>query len=238
MITKRQLQAKYLISGHIELLSGMRIGGSATPMSIGLPDLTVIRNPLDQKPYIPGSSLKGKMRSLIEQNNGWIGKSKGSNIQNGPYDLADQPISRLFGFVNMNSEENETAASRLIVRDCPLINSEKFHHTDLLYTESKVEVVIDRVTSQANPRTMERVPRGAIFSTEFVLNIFEGDNLEESLNLIKEGMRLLENDYLGSSGSRGYGQMEFKNVRIQRRAASYYKEGQSPEESQTFSWHI
>ena len=85
-----------------------------------------------------------------------------------------------------------------------------FSNTDLPFTESKTEVNIDRITAKANPRTFERVPAGALFKLEMVLNIFEGENEDDLKNTLKQGITLLHDDYLGGNGSRGYGQVEIK----------------------------
>lgn len=82
-----------------------------------------------------------------------------------------------------------------------------------MYTESKTEVNINRITAEPNPRTFERVPAGAKFNLEMVLNIFDGDNEDELRNTIKDAIRLLEDDYLGGNGSRGYGQVVFKEMK-------------------------
>jgi CRISPR-associated protein Csm3 len=101
--------------------------------------------------------------------------------------------------------------SRLIVRDAELdIKACDFSNTDLPYTESKTEVAIDRVTAKANPRTFERVPAGAKFNLNMVLNIFEGEDEEALKATLDQAIELLQDDYLGGHGSRGYGQVEIK----------------------------
>jgi CRISPR-associated protein Csm3 len=92
-------------------------------------------------------------------------------------------------------------------------NEKLFRNTDLLYTESKTEANIDRVTSAANPRTYERVPAGAQFELNMVLNVFDTDDEAELKKLLDQAIALLHDDYLGGSGSRGYGQvlLEFKD---------------------------
>ena len=98
-------------------------------------------------------------------------------------------------------------------RQSLLTPDEKFSNTDMPYTETKTEVVIDRITSGAMPRQIERVPAGAEFSLSMVLNIFDLDNNEnELIEALKLSMKLLEDDYLGGNGSRGYGQIAFRDV--------------------------
>ena len=214
-----QLVKKIKINTTIELLTGLHIGGSKESVEIGGIDLPVIKIATkDNQPYIPGSSLKGKMRCLLEQVNGIsvigeAGKDKGK-------------IKKLFGFALGN---NNTQPSRLIVRDAMLTAEskkelEECSNLDMPLTESKFENSIDRVKGAAkDPRQIERVPAGAIFGAEFIINVFEDKedktvdsktllSEEELLDLFIEGLRLLEKDYLGGSGSRGYGQIKFGNL--------------------------
>jgi CRISPR-associated protein Csm3 len=115
---------------------------------------------------------------------------------------------KLFG---ISGDTDSSHASRLIVRDADLdIKSADFSNTDLPYTESKTEVAIDRVTAKANPRTFERVPAGAKFKLNMVLNIFEGENENALKATLKQAIALLHDDYLGGHGSRGYGQVKIE----------------------------
>lgn len=203
MNTFKTLVKKVIYTGTITLKTGLHIGGSNTALNIGGPDKFVVRNPINNQPYIPGSSLKGKMRSLVEIVNGCVsinekGEVKASNDPN-------SVSGSLFG-VATNNKNNKP--SRLIVRDAELLNAEKLGNTDLLYTESKTENSVDRVTASATPRTFERVPAGAQFKLNMVLNIFEGEDEVQLKATLKQAIELLEDDYLGGHGSRGYGQIE------------------------------
>lgn len=195
-----KLKKKIIYTGTIVLKTGLHIGGTNTALNIGGPDKFVVRNPITQLPYIPGSSLKGKMRSLIELA---YGETDNGDVTKDPNTKA----GKLFG-VASEININNGHPSRIIVRDGELKNPEELSNTDLLYTESKTEVTINRITAKANPRTFERVPAGAKFNLEMVLNIFDGDNEDELRNTIKAAIRLLEDDYLGGNGSRGYGQVK------------------------------
>ena len=211
-----KLIEKRVYSGTIEALSGIHIGGTNASMNIGGPDKFVVRNPLDNIPYIPGSSIKGKLRSLLELRYGLCTVDTAGKA--GPSQDPNSQSGKLFGVAG--KENDQKRPSRVIFRDCPLIiNNDKndygdkgidFSQTDLPYTESKTEVSIDRVTSAANPRTFERVPAGAKFRFEMVLNVFEGEDADELERLLQEAMALLHNDYLGGSGSRGYGQVKIE----------------------------
>lgn len=197
-----KLVKKIIYTGTITLKTGLHIGGTNAALNIGGPDKFVVRNPINNVPYIPGSSLKGKMRALVEIAKGCISDGKASND---PKSISGE----LFG-VATGREDNRP--SRLIVRDAELDLSkpEMFDNTDLPYTESKTEVAIDRITAKANPRTFERVPAGAKFKLNMVLNIFEGENEQRLKETLQLAIRLLQDDYLGGHGSRGYGQVEIK----------------------------
>ena len=194
-----KLEKKIIYTGTIELLTGLHIGGTNAALNIGGPDKFVVRNPITNVPYIPGSSLKGKMRALVEIANGETNGGKPTN----------NPNSKAGALFGISGDSDNSKPSRLIVRDAEmdLSNAEMFANTDLPYTESKTEVAIDRVTSKANPRTFERVPAGAKFKLNMVLNIFEGEDETDLKNTLNQAIKLLEDDYLGGHGSRGYGQV-------------------------------
>ena len=211
-----KLIKKILISGSIEAKTGLHIGGSDVGLSIGGADSPVIRDPITNVPYIPGSSIKGKMRSLLEKVTPGIEYNKkvgNARIHQCQVEKEEDVclLCRLFGLPA--EEKNANTPQRLIVRDA-MMNSEwvdkllKSKNTDMPYTEVKTEVVIDRVTSAATPRQIERVPAGAVFGLEMILNIYDGDNEAELRNLVEEGRRLVNDDYLGGSGTRGYGKVE------------------------------
>lgn len=199
----KQLVKKIKINTTIELVTGLHIGGSGDNVEIGGIDNPVIKIATkDNQPYIPGSSLKGKMRCLLEQ-------IAGSSKVGG-----DNEINNLFGFSNANMP------SKLIVRDAMLQEtSAKLlrdnDNLDMPYTEGKWENVIDRVKGTAeHPRQTERIPAGVFFDVEFVINVWDTDGDGKSLlDLLKKGINALENDYLGGSGSRGYGQIKFGELK-------------------------
>lgn len=206
----RQLVKKIKIESTITLLTGLHIGGSTENVEIGGIDNPVIKLATRKnQPYIPGSSLKGKMRCLLEQAAG------------APNVGLDNAVNNLFG-ISENSKLNitENRPSKVIVRDAMLTEeSEKIlrgsDNLDMPYTESKWENVIDRIAGVAeHPRQSERVPAGAVFNVEFIINVWDDDNETSLLELFNRGIRLLENDYLGGSGSRGYGQIKFGEMKM------------------------
>jgi CRISPR-associated protein Csm3 len=225
IFNKMKLTKKIKFEGTIEALTGLHIGGTNSAMAIGGPDKTVVRNPVDNKPYIPGSSLKGKMRALIEISDGTIGYDEKSRyVKNVSSQEPDHLSAKIFG--TAKSGVDAQRPSKLIVRDGILLSKDEiFTNTDLPYSESKTEVVIDRITSAANPRQLERVPAGAEFKLDMILNIFDGDDEAELINGVLRGLKLVQDDYLGGSGSRGSGQVIFKNLKIEERPVSYYTDG-------------
>ena len=203
-----KLERKIFIQGDIEAVTGLHIGGSSVGLTIGGAEEIVVRNSLTNEPYIPGSSLKGKMRSLVEKT-----LIPGNITDGNPCKCGECVVCRLFG--SAPEAKNIPNQTRLIVRDCPLTKEsaeqlEQAPETDMPMTEVKTEVSIDRITSVANPRTFERVPAGARFKLEMVLNIYEKDDEKELLNTLMTGMKLVQDDYLGGQGTRGYGRIAIK----------------------------
>ena len=210
-------------TGEMEIVSGLAIRGAGNDLNIGGADSEVIKNPITKTPYIPGSSLKGKMRSLLELKYGRREKDikkEGKIIKEGKKD-GDKPcgcgrkdcfICTIFG-AHMNPGA-DSAPTRIIVRDCNLTKAslELIENLPLDggFLEEKSENIINRNDGTAgSPRTMERVPAGLKFEVEIILQIFEGDSEQDMKERVEEGLRLLENSYLGGSGSRGYGQVKF-----------------------------
>ena len=204
----KQLVKKIKINTSITLITGLHIGGNSENVEIGGIDNPVIK--LASKgdvPYIPGSSLKGKMRCLLEQAAG------------APKVGLDEKVNNLFGITESKAINTSNQPSKIIVRDAMLSDGSKkmlldCDNLDMPYTENKFENVIDRVKGIAqHPRQTERVPAGAEFNAEFVINVWDDDDEQELLALFGKGIRLLENDYLGGSGSRGYGQIKFGEMK-------------------------
>ena len=200
------------LSGKIVLKTGLHIGAGSDEIHIGGIDNPVVKDPVTGWPYIPGSSLKGKIRSLLEWSTGRV-KKEGEPWWNSD---EDDPIVRIFGN-GKNIKDYKGGPTRVSFVDCFM---DKDQAKDFIgkgiLTESKTEVSINRITSKANPRTMERVPAGAEFEFELTYRVFDmGDNGsadEENFKLLLAGLRLLEYDALGGSGSRGYGRIEFEGL--------------------------
>ena len=173
-----------LLEGKLICVTGLHIGGGDNGMHIGGTDNPVIKKVgAVSEPYIPGSSLKGKIRSLLEL-------YKGGNE-------FDSELAQLFGKKAKDNDNKHitSAVGRLSFWDCFL-----------------TEEWIDRASGTAqHPRNTERVISGSEFDFKLTIKDFEGDNFE---NLILTGLKLLELDSLGGSGSRGYGKVRFENLTI------------------------
>lgn len=208
------LESVYRLDFEIELLTGLHIGGSTDTFDIGGADSTVIKNPLTHEPYIPGSSIKGKLRSLLTQKYGKVSlKNKDPEMV-----LEKDEIRCLFEPV---STSDELKVSRCIFRDAYLTDESKKElqkHLGLgTFTEIKAENSIDLLKgTAANPRFIERVPRGAKFNGEIILQIYEGDNTEQLKEVINEALKMLELNYLGGSGTRGYGRVDIHSQDFQK----------------------
>lgn len=227
-----------VIKGKIILLSGLHIGGSEQGMQIGGIDNAVIRNMVTGLPYIPGSSLKGKMRFLLEHFYNLVDKKDNGAIPKFWKDGVHS-VSKIFGLMPDTKNEIEKTGqklpadlypTRVIFRDTQIIGAyldfqekkpnefkdiEQFKENfNNLFSEEKTEVAIDRLTGTAKDkalRTIERVPAGSVFEFEIVLRQFLAED-KDDLTIIKEGLKLLENDSIGGSGSRGSGRFRFMDL--------------------------
>lgn len=210
--------------------SGLHIGGSQDELAIGGSDNPVIKNPASRKPYIPGSSLKGKMRGELEKQLGRFGRDGVPDGDN-PCGCAknDCPICRVFG-AHMNTR-SELGPSRIIVRDGELAGS--FH------IENKTENVINRRGGAAqHPRTNERVAAGAEFAMSVVLQVFDADadfryaDLDDAERagdealqaVVADALRLVGMTGLGGGISRGSGAVSFRDFEMDGEAWTLWQE--------------
>lgn len=193
------MYGKIIISCNLKVLTGMHIGGSSAFSAIGAVDSPVITDSVSGMPIIPGSSLKGKMRTLL---------SRSLSKDNVQCKINDDNIKvkRLFGATD------PVIYSRLQFSDCFLKNRDELPEHKV--TEIKTENNIDRVTSVANPRQIERVVSGAIFSVNITYDIIEENELYDDMKSIAQAMKLLQLDYLGGHGTRGSGRISFSNITI------------------------
>ncbi len=209
------------VKATLRCLSGLHIGAGDTEMHIGGIDNTVVRNPITQRPYIPGSSLKGKVRSLLEWRSGFV--------QENPLGWADYErtksdevlaILRLFGAGGGDQLTLEQARlvgpSRVSFWDVAINDKwiSEVEEDNLLPTEAKSENSINRISGTApNPRYTERVVAGAAFDFRVTVKVLDSDG-EELLRTLLSGLKLLELDSLGGSGSRGYGKVRLESLTI------------------------
>ena len=247
------LMGKVVLSAEMVALTGIRVGAAASGLDIGGVDQPVLRDPVTGRRYIPGSSLKGKLRSLLT-------KAHGLRLEQ----LVRRPVEVWLHWCTDEAAYRQckvcptfgqfpsgpggarfdfVSPTRLIARDARLapelqviedgrVTRKPWREvdTDLPYSEVKVEVALDVVTAASNPRQMERVPPGAIFETELLFTVFrpdgqgiQKDTEQERLREVIAAMRLLEDDYLGSSGTRGYGKVKFQKIRLFWRSLEYYR---------------
>ncbi len=233
-----KLRAKVVIEGELNVLTGLHVGSAAAEFQIGSVDSPVVRDPISNKPYIPGSSLKGKLRSLLEAAEGLKAeRSGGTNVKR--HECKDRPralrctVCRLFGSTGKKEEGSEGTnhPARLAVSDL-LLTGESFAElrdidTGLMYTEWKFENTLDRVTSAAMPRQIERVPAGSAFGFRLVYDDREdAERLDEDMRNLTRAMSLLEDDALGGHGSRGYGRVGFAAIRRSHRPVEMYGSGE------------
>lgn len=245
--TELKLIGKLILEGELQCETGLHIGAGKGSLEIGGADNPVVKDAFGL-PYIPGSSLRGKLRSLLEQSSGvavpselvYLSKRKGQEVRIHQSDRPDDEICLLFGRNPGRMEKlggdalESTSASpaRLAVYDAPLvadsITAQMRENLDDELTEVKSENAIDRITSQANPRTLERVPAGARFRFRMVLDILcEEDTVLPARVL--EGLRLLEDDSLGGGGSRGNGRVRLADLKLSWRNRGFYASGGAEE---------
>lgn len=227
------LLGRVIITGRILTVTGLHIGGSPGALAIGNVDMPVIRDAVTGRPYIPGSSLKGKMRSLAEKvsrapQNKSIGRDVTIHVAADRDQYDRYWVNPLFGIPG-EVKFDVPAPNRLIVRDVPLwdekalplqnVNGQSAQkllevRTDLPYSEVKWEAAIDRVTSAATPRQMERVPAGTVFAPmELVYSVYLSGDIPLFGHLLT-ALQLVQDDYLGGQGSRGSGKVCFEGLEL------------------------
>lgn len=242
--TQLKLIGKLLVEGELHCETGLHVGAGKGSLEIGGADNPVVKDAFG-RPYVPGSSLRGRLRALLEQSSGlavpseliYLSKRKGQEVRIHQSDRADDEICLLFGRSPGRSDRVAggdfldgalASPARLTVYDASLdldsITAAMRENLDDELTEVKSENAIDRITSQANPRTLERVPAGARFKMRMVVDIL----CEEDKALVArlfEGLRLLEDDTLGGGGSRGSGKVRFAGLKLTWRGRRFYAEG-------------
>lgn len=213
-----QLTKVHVLHAELVCRSGVHIGASDSEMHIGGIDNAVVKHPITQEPYIPGSSIKGKVRSLLEWRSGFV--------SNGPLGWRDYvnshsdkvlAILKLFGVggqVLTDAQAKEIGPTRLSLWDCSLLPEwiSSVRTSEGSYTEVKTENSIDRIAGTAkNPRQTERVPADARFDFKVTVKVLDDENL---LDTLLAGLKLLELDGIGGSVSRGYGKVKFEKLSL------------------------
>ncbi len=245
--TALKFQGKLIVEADLTCETGLHIGAGKGSLEIGGADNPVVKDAFG-RPYVPGSSLRGRLRSLLEQASGltpsemvYVSRRKGQEVRIHQSDRPDDDICILFGrnpgrmerMAGEASESSSATPARLTVYDAPLdmdsITAAMRENLDDELTEVKSENAVDRITSQANPRTLERVPAGARFKLRLVMDVLcEEDKALASA--VAAALRMMEDDTLGGGGSRGNGRVRLSGVRAAWRGQSYYADGSAEAE--------
>src|SRR6184192_1916008 len=243
--TELKLIGKLILEGEMHCQTGLHVGAGKGSLEIGGSDNPVVKDAFG-RPYVPGSSLRGKIRSLLEQTSGlavpaelvYLSRRRGQEVRIHQSDRPDDEICILFGrhsgrmdrVVGDVLDSAQASLARLAAYDAPLdpdsITPQMRENLDDELTEVKSENAVDRITSQANPRTLERVPAGARFRFRMVLDVLCSED-KPLLARVAEALRLLEDDALGGGGSRGNGRISFGSLNLTWRNKDYYAKGAS-----------
>ena len=195
------MYSKIQITGNLNVETGMHIGGSSAFAAIGAVDSPIFKDVKTNLPMIPGSSIKGKMRTLLAKEYNEIMASKP--------DDDNERITRLFG----SAKKGNVKRSRLLFSDMVLANEHELRKLGLQsMTEVKFENTINRATAVANPRQIERAVRGSVFKLDIMYEYENEEEFMEDIETLAEGFKLLQYDYLGGNGSRGYGKVRFSDI--------------------------
>lgn len=241
--TKLGLIGKLLFDGELVCDTGLHIGAGKGSLDLGGADNPVVKDAFG-RPYVPGSSIRGRIRSLLEQTLGqaapselvYLSRRRGQEVRIHQSDEPGDEVGLLFGrnpgrVERVSGEALEPAAvspARLTAYDAPLeldsITVQMRENLDDELTEVKSENSIDRLTAQSIARTLERVPAGARFRVRFVLDILCPEDRELVAPFVA-GLRLLEDDSLGGGGSRGSGRVHFSSWKLYWRNRAYYTAG-------------
>jgi CRISPR-associated protein Csm3 len=241
--TELRLAGKLLLDAELNCETGLHVGAGKGSLEIGGADNPVVKDAFG-RPYVPGSSLRGRLRSLLEQAYGlavpselvYLSKRRGQEVRIHQSNRPDDEVCLLFGRSPLRLERvsggevdtGNASPARLTVYDAQLdldsITPQMRENLDDELTEVKSENAIDRITSSASTRTLERVPAGARFKVRMVIEILcEEDKI--LLARVAEALRLLEDDTLGGGGSRGNGRVRFSNLTLRWRGRSHYSTG-------------
>ncbi len=245
--TELKFLGKLVLEAELLCHTGLHIGAGKGTLEIGGADNPVVKDAFG-RPYVPGSSLRGRLRSLLEQALGlavpaelvYVNKRKGQEVRIHASDAPNDEVCLLFGRAPGRVEklsgealgQSAISPARLTVYDAALdldsITPQMRESLDDELTEVKSESAIDRITAQSQARTLERVPAGAKFQTRIVLDVLCEED-KELIPVLIQGLNLLEDDTLGGGGSRGSGRVSFANWKLTWRNSGYYKGGAESE---------
>ena len=227
---------KITLSGTLRTLTGLHIGarsGSVNPRGIDAP---IVREPFRRTnnggqdsrlfPYIPGSSLRGKLRMLLvrvlKKPVQEVIRAGGKPIRLHSCQEEGCQVCRLFGSVPVG-DDNWSFPSAVHFTDLRLTPEARQHFA----RELKSENATDRLTLSANPRVIERIPPGATFDFSLTYYVRNPNTMEADVNNLLMTLSLLQDDSLGGHGSRGYGQV---SLSLTEMTAQHFR-GQKEEKS-------
>lgn len=215
-----RLKGFFHLEGDVRLVTGLHIGAGKDDIKIGGVDTPVQKDPTTGEPVIPGSSLKGKLRTLLEWHWGLAGNNGGpwlSPQDIGPVEKGTN-VLKIFGGLPKSDEPWEHGPGRLKVSDFRLAPVSRTNRGRSDWYEEKHEIAMDRTKGSAlrrAKRTTERVVAGTVFSIDISFRVFDGDADSENLfGHVLSGLRLVSIDGLGGSTSRGYGRIAFERLRL------------------------
>lgn len=225
-IKQIQLRGRVIIKGFIRAKTGLHVGAGKGEVKIGGVDNSVMRDLLTNQPYIPGSSLRGKLRSLAEKSE--ISAKQNTKINKDVFiHTCGNPHCPVCSIYGAPGQSDTATPTRLVIRDCYMepesVKRLDNANPDMPYTELKYESAIDRVTSQATPRVIERVPADTVFGPfEMIFSLYNDDD-SVMLKKLFRAMSMLEDDYLGGGGGRGSGKIKFERLELYIKPVSIYE---------------
>ncbi|MEM2841530.1 MAG: CRISPR-associated RAMP protein Csx7 [Candidatus Bathyarchaeia archaeon] len=209
-----KLEERVIINGTLTLLTPLHIGSPKTEIDLEKVDMPVLKDTQGQ-PYIPGSSLKGKIRSEAER----IARKEGKTVCTPPN------TKKMCGTITPNNlciccrifgtaGENMSVASKVRFRDA-------YPHARVIETMTRAGIAMDRergVVAQGALYSIEAIPQGTRFGFEMVT-----ENLaKDEWKLLKAAINSFADAGLGGSVSRGMGKVKLDLESASRRTSKFY----------------
>ena len=210
-----KLDKRIIISGTIEAVTPLHIGSGKPEVELGEVDMPILRDPSGQ-PYIPGSSLKGRVRAEAEK----IARKMGMDVCEPP------DVNSMCGS-KKGRVEDFCICCRIFGTAGKISLASKVKFRDA-YPLERVESLLER-TGIAIDRKTGAVAKGALYTieavpagTQFGLEIVAENLSDEELKLLKAALRSVEDSALGGSSTRGFGKVKITIESVRERTAGYY----------------